>query len=103
MTAVCGFLDVYTGWWFSSVLKGAAQTLVFGGQNAVTDTMLPANAISRLSAVAFSAIREIKNDGFSDEVALNLINNVLKTTFSPYRIGAKLYKNATDGKEGVWW
>ncbi len=102
-TAVCGFLDVYTGWWFSSVLKGAAQTLVFGGQNAVTDTMLPANAISRLSAVAFSAIREIKNDGFSDEVALNLMNNVLKTTFSPYRIGAKLYKNATDGKEGVLW
>lgn len=102
-TAVCGFLDVYTGWWFSSVLKGIAQTLVFGGQNAVTDTMLPANAVSRLSAVAFSAIREIKNDGFSDEVALNLMNNVLKTTFSPYRIGAKLYKNATDGQEGVLW
>lgn len=102
-TAICGFLDVYTGWWFSSVLKGAAQTLLFGGQNAITDTMLPANAVSRLSSVAFSAIRDVQKNGFADADYLEIFDKLLKTTFSPYRIGAKIYKNATDNKEGVVW
>ena len=101
-TAISCFLDVYTGWWFGAIVKGLTEVAVLGGNKRLTDSMLPASSVARVLECIVAATKDFYQNGFDSDWQKHL-DRIGKSVFSPYRIGSKIYHNATDNKKGVWW
>ncbi len=98
--AVSAFLDVFTGWWVSAILKGAVQWWLLDGYGGkISDSMVPGLSSVRIFELGASALKDaVDGDGFDWKKHLN---KMLKTTTPLYRMGYKIYENATDGEDSV--
>lgn len=102
-TAIACSLDVFTGWWFGAIIKGAAQVFFLGGNKNLTDSMLPASTVARVAESVLNTAKDVMKNGFSNADWGKHFDKIGKSVFSPYRIGSKIYKNVTDGDKGVLW
>lgn len=95
-------LDVFTGWWVTAILKGGAQAYFVGGKTDLASSVLPASALTRLASIAVSMGRDWEKNGFDADWQKQL-DRMMKSLFAPYRLGKKVYDNATDDEKGVLW
>ncbi len=91
-TAICAFLDVFTGWWVTSIFKGLAQMYFLGGYNKLTDTLLPASSVARLGETLLYAGKDVIENGM-DADWWKHIDRLGKATLAPYRFVKKGYDN----------
>ena len=102
-TALKCFLDVFTGWYISAFFGEAIKIAFLNQYGKSADTMMSSTAFFRIVDTCVFAMRDLTKNGLDDFDLWEHLDKLGRASFAPYRLGRKLYKNATDNKEGSIW
>ena len=94
--------DVLSGWWLGGIIKGIAATAAGMNNRDLTSEILPAAGLARIGNQVGLILRDFTRGEFGDNYEKRL-KNLFKAAFPPGRYALKIYDNATDNKEGVFW